>query len=113
MDKKQLNNTIREITTPSGETIKVTLNFFLLYGVKSKYPDIYKRFNKVLTESMDDVFEAIDIIYTGYLCALPEGEKPMPYEGFMLLFEDDVQGTMGLAYQLLARKKKAASATHS
>lgn len=113
MDKQQLNNTISEITTPSGVVIKVTLNFFLLYGVKTRFPEVYKRYNKIMMESMDDIFDAVDILYTGYLCALPEGEQPMEYQDFMLLFEDDVQGVMKEAVKLLGRKKKAGSATRS
>lgn len=113
MDKNQLNNTVTEITTPSGKTIKVTLNFFLLYGVKNKYPEIYKRYNKVMMENMDDIFDAVDILYTAYLCALPDDQEPMKYEDFMLLFEDDVQGVMREAMKLLSRKKKAGSATRS
>lgn len=113
MDKNQLSNTITEIVTPSGQVINVTLNFFLLYGVKTKYPDVYKRYNQVMMESMSDIFDAVDILYTAYLCALPDGTEPMPYEDFMLLFEDDVQGLMKEAMKLLGRKKKARSETHS
>ena len=113
MDKKQLNNTITEIVTPSGEVIRATLNFFLLYGVKTKYPEVYKRFNNVMMGNMEDVFDAVDILYTAYLCALDDDQAPMSYEDFMLLFEDDVQGLMREAMKLLSRKKKAGSGTRS
>lgn len=113
MDKNQLNNTITEIVTPSGQVVNVTLNFFLLYGVKAKYPDVYKRYNHIMMENMTDIFDAVDILYIAYLCALPDGSEPMSYEDFMLLFEDDVQGLMQEAMKLLGRKKKADSETHS
>ena len=113
MDNKQLNNTITEIVTPSGEAVKMTLNFFLLYGVKTKFPETYKQYNKIMMNNMEDVFDAMTILYTAYLCALPEGEEPKPYEDFMQLFEDDIMFVMSEAMKLIGRKKKAGSATRS
>lgn len=113
MDKQALNNTITEIKTASGTEIRCTLNFFLLYGVKTKYPETYKRYNKIMMEGMDDLFDAIDVLYTGYLCALPEGGQAMGYTEFMQLFEDDVSGVMIEAGRLMGRKKKAGSVTPS
>lgn len=108
-----LKNTITELTTPSGDIVKCTLNFFLLYGVKAKHPDVYSQYNKIIMDGMKDVFDALTILYVGYLCANPELDIPMAYEEFLKLFEDDWQFAMSEAGKLMGRKKKAASATRS
>lgn len=109
----KLSNTITEIVTASGEKLKGTLNFYLLYGVKKKWPEAYANYNRIMMNGMSDVFDAIDILYTAYLCALPEGDEPIKYEEFMLMFDDDVPGVMKQAGIFLGRKKKASSATRS
>lgn len=102
----ELNNTVTELETPSGETIRLTLNFFLLYNVKKNYPAEYKRYNEILMNGMTDIFDALDILYAAYLCALYEGTKPISYTDFIELFEDDIQLVMTEAGKLMGRKKK-------
>ena len=105
------NNTITTYKTQDGQTLELTLCFANLYEVKTKYPEEYQRYNAIMMDGMSDVFDAVSIMYTAYLCVVCTKPAVVPhtYTEFMVLLGDDNTGVMATATRLLGRKKKANS----
>ena len=107
----QIKHTITTYETPSGETVNLTLNFFLLYKVKSKHPEIYERYNEIMLHGTKDFFDSIHVMYTAYLCANEDAKYD--FEEFLKLLGDDIPGVMKKAREIMGGKKKVNSATPS
>ena len=46
------NNTVTTYKTPSGEEVALTLNFLLLYKMKTKYPTTYAKYNEIIMKGL-------------------------------------------------------------
>ena len=98
-----MENTIMHYETTTGEKIGLTITFALLYKVKGECPEAYKRYNDVMMNGMQDIFDATAILYAAYLCANIENTERLPYTQFLEVLGDDMTGVMRRSW---AVKKK-------
>lgn len=100
----QLYSTKEQLELTDGTTIDLTLNFAKLYKLKSSNQVQYERYNKIMMSGAKDVFDQIDIVYTAYLCALEEGQKPITYMKLLEVIPGQEQ--INVAVNSLIRPKK-------
>ena len=92
MDKKL--NTTYEYKMADGTTVKMTLNFYFLYQLRSRNKELYERYNKILTNQakkdyMYDEIDNMEILYTAYCCANIDNENLLSEEDFLMLCGSD------------------------
>lgn len=114
MDTK-LNTTI-DYEFVDGTKTTMSLWFYALYQLKSKHPDLYKRYNETMnrmSKNNVDELDSLFILYVAYRCAHVEETEVMSEEDFIMACGfDRVQ--MGRAIQALTQAKKpVASVTRS
>ena len=115
MDVKQIKPISTELLLEDGSTIGLTLNFGLLYRLKSvnkaAYGGFFRAFGGAKGREADPLFDSIDVLYAAYCChCLRENVEPMGYEDFLSLLPQDMGQVMTLASTLISPKKAAASA---
>ena len=108
MDKKMLN-TYYDFELADGTTVKLTLNFYFLYQLRSKNRSLYDRYNKILNNQSkkDYTYDEIDnmeILYTAYCCANMDSENMLSEEDFYMLCGSDRKAVGTAIKALLAPK---------
>ena len=108
MDKKMLNTTY-DYKLADGTTVKMTLNFYYLYQLRSKNKSLYERYNRILVEQTkkDYAYDEIDnmeILYTAYCCANLDDENLLSEEDFLMLCGSD-RNAVGKAIEALLAPK--------
>lgn len=108
-----------EITMQSGKSLPLSLNFGMLYKMRRDYPEKYKRYNYAMKhlddKEEDSMFIIIDIIYTGYECAVLLDKKELTdenhksYEEFLTELPDDMEYVADFGEKLIHSKKPTAS----
>jgi len=107
MDNKKLNTTY-DFPLEDGTTVKLTLNFYYLYQLRSKYGELYKRYNTIMqtTNKNDiDILDMVTICYVGYVCANQNEETILTEDEFYLLCGSDMN-VIGKAVNHLINQKK-------
>lgn len=62
-------NTFVPLEMNDGSTVYLTCTFLRIYKIKSAKPDFYKRYNSIIMNGHDSVFDIITSLYGAYLCA--------------------------------------------
>lgn len=62
-------NTFVPLEMNDGSTVYLTCTFLRIYKIKSVKPDFYKRYNSIIMNGYDSVFDIITSLYGAYLCA--------------------------------------------
>lgn len=93
MDKKMLN-TLYEYKMADGSTVKMTLNFYYLYQLRSKNKSLYERYNRILVRQSQkdyayDEIDNMEVLYTAYCCANMNDENLLTEEDFLMLCGSD------------------------
>lgn len=107
---KELNTTI-DFEFFDGKKVKMTLFFFALNKLRSKRPDLYRRYCEVMGRQKKgryDEIEMITILYTAYACANMDKEL-MTEEEFMFKCGADRQQVGKTVDKLLTPKKRKVS----
>lgn len=103
----KLNSTI-EYEFYNGEKVKMSLWFYALYQLKSKNPELYRRYNETmnkLSKNNVDELDSLFILYIAYRCANLDDPECLSEEDFIVNCGfDRVQ--MGRAIQALTQAKK-------
>lgn len=111
----KLNSTI-DYEFANGEKVKMSLWFYALYQLKSKNPDLYRRYNETMNRLAKNNFDELDsvfILYVAYRCANIEEENFLTEEEFIMNCGCD-RKQMGRAFQMLTQpKKQTGSVNHS
>ena len=104
----QNNIKSREIPLPleNGETVNLTLNFSKLMSVRSKKKEVYKRYNKIMMDGPQDVFDNTLILYVAYLCGLEDMENAMSEHDFIQLLPPYIQMVNEIVIDLTRPKKQ-------
>lgn len=106
MDKNILSTTY-DFKLANGETVKLTLNFYFLYQLRSKNEPLYKKYNQIM-QSMSknnlDILDMVTICYVAYVCANLNAEEVLSEEDFYMLCGSDMKG-VGDAVQRLVTPK--------
>ena len=102
----------------NGEKIFLTLTYRSLKELREKNPDAYERYRGTYrrigeNKDIDLIFDPIDIIYTGYLCGLKDGEEGVSYDDFLDLIQQDIAYNTQVMGALIQPKKRRASALPS
>lgn len=106
--EKAFNTAILE----NGEKIELSLTFLDAYRLRERYPDLYKEYNLIVMNGVNDEIDYMRIIYTAYVCR--NLDKFMDFEEFLGVFPPNRMLVVQLAGSLLyPDKKKVASQKHS
>ena len=97
------------LTLENGETVQLTLNFGKLLNVRAKKKDIYKKYNKIMMDGPEDVFDNVVILYTAYLCGLDNIDNSMSEEEFTQLIPPYISQVNQLVIDLTRPKKQTDS----
>lgn len=62
-------NTFVPLEMNDGSTVYLTCTFLRIYKIKSVKPDFYKRYNSIIMNGHESVFDIITSLYGAYLCA--------------------------------------------
>ncbi len=108
MEKKMLNTTY-DYPLADGTSLKMTLNFFFLYQLRSKNKSLYERYNKILVKQSEkgyvyDEIDNLEILYTAYCCANLDSETALSEEEFLMLCGSDRKAVGNAIKALLAPK---------
>lgn len=93
----------------NGEIVQLTLNFGKLLNVRAKRKDIYKRYNKVMMDGPEDVFDNVIILYTAYLCGADDIDNCKSEEEFTNLLPPYMQQVNNYVMDLTRPKKQTDS----
>lgn len=105
--RQKLRSTFLDFELNDGSIVKLTLNFGLLYDVRSKYKSIYDEYNRIMTTGkMEDFLMVGTILYTAYLCANIDSENILNKEDFFLLLPFDMELLKEVQQKLTQAKKK-------
>lgn len=107
MDKPMMNTTY-DFKLGDGSTVKLTLNFYFLYQLRSTNKELYDRYNAIMQRTNKDNFDILDmatICYVGYVCANLKEEKLLSEEDFYMLCGYDM-AAVGKAVNHLVNPKK-------
>lgn len=106
---KILDSTKQEFVMLSGKKVLMTLSFRRLLQLKTTNKAQYSRYNAIMMNGPEDMFDNVTILYTAYLCALEENEAAMTYDEFI----DDLPPFMNeineMVQSLIRPKKKEPS----
>lgn len=109
MEKAKMLNTVIEFEFCDGTTTNLTLQFYRLYQLKSKKPQLYAAYNKAMNRNANGDYDEIDmlqILYVAYHCANVEKETDLlSFEEFMMLCGSD-RKVVGNAVAMLINPKK-------
>ena len=62
-------NTYLQFTMDDDSVIDVTLSFYRLYQLKTSNKEMYEDYFQIVKGGINDEFDALKMIYIGYLCA--------------------------------------------
>ena len=77
-------NTTVEFVLADGTKTDLTLTFYALYQMKAKHEGLYKRYNRIMTNGMNEELDMIAVLYAAYVCAHLHDEAIMTEEEFMI-----------------------------
>ena len=104
---KNLKRVEKEFKLNDGEVIKLVINFGLLYQLRAKKKDVYEKYSQTILMGSKDIFDFIQIIYVGYLCAnINEIDSCMSFETFAEKMPVDITEIVSVAQELTQPKKK-------
>lgn len=101
-------NTTYDFTLCDGTVVKLTLNFYFLYQLRSNHKELYERYNKIMQSTNKNEFDVLDMVticYVGYVCANLKEENILSEEEFYLMCGSDMN-EVGKAVQHLITPKK-------
>ena len=109
MEKVKMLNTVIEFEFCNGTTTNLTLQFYRLYQLKSKKPQLYATYHKAMSSNANGNYDEIDmiqILYVAYVCAnMDKEEELLTFEEFMMLCGSD-RKAMGNTVSMLINPKK-------
>ena len=77
-------NTTVPFLMEDGTPTDLTLTYYALYQMKAKNESLYKRYNKIMANGMNEELDMVTILYTAYVCAHLHDEDVMSEEEFMI-----------------------------
>lgn len=77
-------NTTVEFVLEDGTATELTLTYYALYQMKPKHEGLYKRYNRIMANGMNEELDMVTILYTAYICAHLHDESVMTEEEFMI-----------------------------
>ncbi|MGN1156178.1 MAG: hypothetical protein ACI4TK_08380 [Agathobacter sp.] len=100
-------NTYSTLMMKDGKEIKVTLSFYRLYQMRTKWPEQYEKYFKITENDVEDDFDVITMIYIAYLCANIEKEAKdlMSYEEFIINLRFDREDLYRCFKEISVEKK--------
>lgn len=104
-----MKNTMIDFELLNGKKVQLTLNFKKMLFIRSKKEEEYKHFNKIMMDGMQDLFDHLDVMYMGYLCASDDIEKAMTKEEFYDLVPSNMMDISRISTQLVYPKKQTDS----
>lgn len=110
-----LKNTFIDYELIDGNTVKLTLAFYLLKQLEGKNPKIVERYYKAIQKKQSEAtdFDAVSVIYTAYCCANIDDPEMMDEETFTIMMGADRVSLGGLMNDLVGAKKKQVFAARS
>ena len=93
----------------NGEIVQLTLNFGKLLNVRAKRKDIYKKYNKIMMDGPEHVFDNVYILYTAYLCGLDDIDSGVDEETFIQLLPPYMAQVNNIVMDLTRPKKQTDS----
>lgn len=106
-------NTIVKLDLIDGTQVDMTLTYGKLLKARSKYPEAYEAYNKIEMNGPKEIFDFLDVIYMGYLCANLEAPTIMSKDDFMEKITTNRKSLLRTYSELLYPKKKEVSETLS
>lgn len=107
-------NTYTLIELDNGESVKLSLAYYLLYQLKPKNKDLYDRYNKIMTKGPTEELDMVVVLYAAYVCANIESQSLYTEIEFMMLLGDDREKVSAAFMSLMGKSpKKQLSATLS
>lgn len=104
---KNLKSVEREFELNDGTTIKLVINFGLLYQLKAKNKEAFETYSKTVLLGSKDIFDFIQILYVAYLCAnINAIDSCMSFTDFIEKMPPDVTEIANVAGELTQPKKK-------
>lgn len=116
MDNAKKLNTTYDFTLADGTTVKLTLNFWYLYQLRSKHSGLYKRYTAIMQDTNQNNIDIVDmatICYVAYVCANQNAENMLSEEEFYLLCGSDVESVGKAVKHLISPKKTKVSENRS
>jgi len=77
-------NTTVEFVLADGTATELTLTYYALYQMKPKHEGLYKRYNRIMANGMNEELDMITVLYTAYVCANLNNETILTEEEFMI-----------------------------
>lgn len=111
MNKEQalnvLRNTFIDLEMMGGETVKLTLSFYLLKKLEEKNPDLTEAYYALQRKKQTDLRDhhLITLLYTAYACANLNDPEMMDEETFAILLPNDREMIGDVARRLMGGKK--------
>lgn len=110
-------NTVYTMKSIDGDPIDLTLTYRYLLQLKRKHPEDYKEYNRIMTKGVEDEFDNIQIVYTGYLCQkiaeTGDTASAMSFDDFVDILPFDRMEIARAVGMLVSPKKTMASAVLS
>lgn len=97
-------NTTVEFVFEDGTATELTLTYYALYQMKAKHEGLYKRYNKIMANGMNEELEMVTILYTAYVCAHLNDESILTEEEFMIGCGSDRKAVSNAVKKLTAPK---------
>lgn len=88
------------------ESYPVKITFAKLATLRKKNKSAYEKYNKIIINGAQDVFDLLYIIYVGYLCGNEGEENQLSYEYFIENAAYDVNYVVEIVAELTQPKKK-------
>jgi hypothetical protein len=108
MENKMLNTTY-DFPLCDDSTVKLTLNFYYLYQLRSNHRELYERYNKIMQNTNKnslDILDMVTICYVGYMCANQNAENVLTEEEFYMLCGNDLNAVGKAVNHLINPKKR-------
>nr|DAY92783.1 MAG TPA: hypothetical protein [Caudoviricetes sp.] len=86
----------------NGEQVELSLNFVLLYKLRSEDERTYKRLNRVLMKGASEILEIVDLLYGAYKAKNMDG---ISYEQFKEQMNQDFAYNNNITNRLMGYKK--------
>ncbi len=116
MNAEKKLNTTYDFTLADGTVVKLTLNFWHLYQLRSNHAGLYKRYTAIMQNTNQNNIDIVDmatICYVAYVCANQNAETMLSEEEFYLLCGSDVESIGKAVNHLINPKKTKVSASRS
>ena len=104
-----MKNTTYDFELDDGSAVKLTLNFYFLYQLRSTNKELYERYNAIMQRTNKDNFDILDmatICYVGYMCANLQEENLLSEEDFYMLCGNNMKAVAKAVNHLMNAKKR-------